>query len=116
VVGCPGSLAYGLCAAVLCVLGCAQSVARSSSEGDSCQEPTGLPLTTLQRVGRAICEVPPGFNAHPDVSDCHYSRWPHQEPHLLPAQHLAPARITLQAQHHKFALLQGLTNALLACV
>jgi hypothetical protein len=46
---------------------CTQSVARSWSEGDPCQEPTGLPLTTLQRVGQAICKVPPGFNAHPEV-------------------------------------------------
>jgi len=45
-----------------------QSMAHSWSEGDPCQEPTGLPLTTLQRVGQAICKVPPGFNTHPDVS------------------------------------------------
>lgn len=43
---------------------------RAWSEGDPCQEPTGLPLTTLQRVGDAICKVPPGFNTHPDVSMC----------------------------------------------
>ncbi|KAF6260765.1 thiamine diphosphate-binding protein [Scenedesmus sp. NREL 46B-D3] len=36
-------------------------------EGDPTQEPTGLPLTTLQRVGNAICKAPEGFNCHPDV-------------------------------------------------
>lgn len=32
------------------------------------QEPTGLPLATLQRVGTAICQPPPGFALHPDVA------------------------------------------------
>ncbi|WIA12981.1 hypothetical protein OEZ85_006593, partial [Tetradesmus obliquus] len=41
--------------------------APGGAEGDPTQEPTGLPLTTLQRVGNAICEVPQGFNCHPDV-------------------------------------------------
>jgi 2-oxoglutarate dehydrogenase complex dehydrogenase (E1) component-like enzyme len=93
-------------------------MARSSSEGDPCQEPTGLPLTTLQRVGRAICEVPPGFNAHPDVSTLQLLSRPLAAPkttHLLPAQHLLLAMTTMQARHHWFALLHGLTNALLAC-
>jgi hypothetical protein len=43
--------------------------APGAAEGDPTQEPTGLPLTTLQRVGNAICKVPEGFNCHPDVSD-----------------------------------------------
>jgi 2-oxoglutarate dehydrogenase complex dehydrogenase (E1) component-like enzyme len=38
-----------------------------AGSGGAQQEPTGLPLMTLQRVGRAICSTPPGFNAHPDV-------------------------------------------------
>jgi hypothetical protein len=42
--------------------------APGAAEGDPTQEPTGLPLTTLQRVGNAICKVPEGFNCHPDVS------------------------------------------------
>jgi hypothetical protein len=42
--------------------------APGAAEGDPTQEPTGLPLTTLQRVGNAICQVPEGFNCHPDVS------------------------------------------------
>lgn len=46
----------------------AQSVSRGDAE-DPRQEPTGLPLTTLQRVGTAICNLPDGFNPHPDVSD-----------------------------------------------
>ena len=29
--------------------------------------PTGLPLRTLRAVGRAICELPLGFNAHPGI-------------------------------------------------
>eukprot|EP00879_Flechtneria_rotunda_P031152 GHRR01034006.1.p1 GENE.GHRR01034006.1~~GHRR01034006.1.p1 ORF type:complete len:719 (+),score=247.47 GHRR01034006.1:550-2706(+) len=47
------------------------SVSRSGSqspEEDYRQEPTGLPLTTLQRVGQAICTLPEGFNCHQDVS------------------------------------------------
>jgi 2-oxoglutarate dehydrogenase complex dehydrogenase (E1) component-like enzyme len=32
------------------------------------QEPTGLPLITLQRVGQACCRPPPGFELHPDVA------------------------------------------------
>jgi 2-oxoglutarate dehydrogenase complex dehydrogenase (E1) component-like enzyme len=44
--------------------------APGAAEGDPTQEPTGLPLTTLQRVGNAICKVPEGFNCHPDVSGC----------------------------------------------
>ena len=31
------------------------------------QEPTGLPLATLQWVGRSMCSVPDGFSLHPDV-------------------------------------------------
>eukprot|EP00879_Flechtneria_rotunda_P017667 GHRR01018519.1.p1 GENE.GHRR01018519.1~~GHRR01018519.1.p1 ORF type:complete len:632 (+),score=225.54 GHRR01018519.1:2874-4769(+) len=47
------------------------SVSRSGSqspEEDYRQEPTGLPLTTLQRVGQAICTLPEGFNCHQDVA------------------------------------------------
>lgn len=53
------------CAPCACAV---QSVSHVLSEGDPTQEPTGLPLMTLQRVGRAICRVPDGFNCHPDVS------------------------------------------------
>ncbi len=42
-----------------------QSVAASGERAG--QEPTGLPLATLQRVGAAICRLPPGFRAHPQV-------------------------------------------------
>ncbi len=31
------------------------------------QEPTGLPLQTLQWVGQSICNVPSGFTLHPEV-------------------------------------------------
>ncbi len=31
------------------------------------QEPTGLPLLTLQWVGRSIATVPKGFSLHPEV-------------------------------------------------
>ena len=31
------------------------------------QEPTGLPLPTLQWVGRSIASVPVGFHLHPEV-------------------------------------------------
>lgn len=31
------------------------------------QEPTGLPLPTLQWVGRSIASVPAGFDLHPEV-------------------------------------------------
>ena len=31
------------------------------------QEPTGLPLHTLQWVGRSICTTPPHFDLHPEV-------------------------------------------------
>lgn len=31
------------------------------------QEPTGLPLATLQWTGRSICAVPDGFATHPDI-------------------------------------------------
>ena len=31
------------------------------------QEPTGLPLPTLQWVGRSIATVPRGFRLHPEV-------------------------------------------------
>lgn len=31
------------------------------------QELTGLPIKTLQFVGSQICQLPPGFNAHPEV-------------------------------------------------
>ena len=31
------------------------------------QEPTGLPLATLQWVGRSIATVPKGFSLHPEV-------------------------------------------------
>lgn len=32
------------------------------------QEPTGLPIRTLQFVGSQICQLPPNFKAHPEVS------------------------------------------------
>ena len=31
------------------------------------QEPTGLPLQTLQWVGRSICGAPDAFDLHPEV-------------------------------------------------
>jgi hypothetical protein len=31
------------------------------------QEPTGLPLDTLQRVGQALSQPPPNFQLHPDM-------------------------------------------------
>ncbi len=31
------------------------------------QEPTGLPLATLQWVGRSIARTPPDFTLHPEV-------------------------------------------------
>lgn len=31
------------------------------------QEPTGLPIPTLQFVGSQICQLPPNFKAHPEV-------------------------------------------------
>ena len=31
------------------------------------QEPTGLPLATLQWTGRSMCAVPGGFSTHPDI-------------------------------------------------
>ncbi len=31
------------------------------------QEPTGLPLPTLQWVGQSICRIPGGFQVHPAV-------------------------------------------------
>ena len=31
------------------------------------QEPTGLPLQTLQWVGQSICTTPPDFELHPEV-------------------------------------------------
>jgi 2-oxoglutarate dehydrogenase complex dehydrogenase (E1) component-like enzyme len=38
-----------------------------AAEDPAQQEPTGLPLITLQRVGRAACQAPPGFSLHPEV-------------------------------------------------
>ena len=32
------------------------------------QEPTGLPLATLQWVGRSIARTPPEFTLHPEVA------------------------------------------------
>lgn len=32
------------------------------------QEPTGLPLDTLQRVGQALSQPPPNFQLHPDMA------------------------------------------------
>ena len=39
----------------------------SSSRQEPLQEPTGLPLATLQWVGRSICSTPPGFTLHPEL-------------------------------------------------
>ena len=43
----------------------------ASEPGSACQEPvqepTGLPLATLQWVGRSICRTPAGFTLHPEV-------------------------------------------------
>ena len=32
------------------------------------QEPTGLPLFTLEWVGKALCTVPDDFNVHPHIA------------------------------------------------
>ncbi|KAK9823055.1 hypothetical protein WJX81_005034 [Elliptochloris bilobata] len=42
---------------------------RDAGKGDPepRQEPTGLPLVTLQWVGRSMCTVPGGFATHPDI-------------------------------------------------
>lgn len=40
------------------------------------QEPTGLPLATLQWVGRSIARTPPEFTLHPEVDRlCQARRW-----------------------------------------
>ena len=38
-----------------------------SSNPEPRQEPTGLPLATLQWTGRSMCAVPDGFATHPDI-------------------------------------------------
>ena len=47
------------------------------------QEPTGLPLQTLQWVGQSICTTPPDFELHPEVDALLKSRRcfpPHTQP------------------------------------
>ena len=46
----------------------------SEGDGEQRQEPTGLPLTTLQWVGRAAATLPPAFSAHPTVQKLCASR------------------------------------------
>ena len=51
------------------------------------QEPTGLPLHTLQWVGRSICTTPPHFDLHPEVDALLKSRRcdrPHAAVHAAP--------------------------------
>ena len=38
------------------------------------QEPTGLPLPTLQWVGRSLCDVPENFTLHPQIASFVSSR------------------------------------------
>jgi 2-oxoglutarate dehydrogenase complex dehydrogenase (E1) component-like enzyme len=45
-----------------------QALARRDGGASTRQEPTGLPLATLQRVGAAICSTPSAFDAHPAVA------------------------------------------------
>jgi len=39
----------------------------AEAAGEQRQEPTGLPLSTLKWMGRAIATLPPNFEAHPSV-------------------------------------------------
>jgi 2-oxoglutarate dehydrogenase complex dehydrogenase (E1) component-like enzyme len=45
-----------------------QALAHENGSFEPRQEPTGLPLQTLQWVGRSICNTPPGFAMHPHVN------------------------------------------------
>lgn len=45
----------------------AQAFTSSEAGMEPLQEPTGLPLPTLQWVGRSIASVPPAFHLHPEV-------------------------------------------------
>ena len=45
-----------------------------ASRAEPLQEPTGLPLATLQWVGRSICGAPPGSRLHPEVQQLLQSR------------------------------------------
>ncbi len=50
--------------------GCAQAMASEPSirrAPEPKQEPTGLPLATLQWVGRSVCAAPADFSRHPEV-------------------------------------------------
>ncbi len=52
------------------------------------QEPTGLPMPTLQWVGRSIATVPQGFSLHPEVR------------RMLDARRCACGSQLLRSNHH----------------
>lgn len=51
-----------------------QAVGDGEGISEALQEPTGLPLTTLQWVGRAVAALPPDFRAHPSITKLTDSR------------------------------------------
>jgi hypothetical protein len=55
-----------------------------ASRQEPVQEPTGLPLATLQWVGRSICRSTADFRLHPEVQQLFESRRCGCAPPFLP--------------------------------
>jgi hypothetical protein len=60
--------------AVIIAVGQALASEPSARVAEARQEPTGLPLSTLQWVGRSICADVPEFARHPEVESLFESR------------------------------------------